>query len=231
KLMFCGLVAMTVTEEPCADARHLMVDEIVALARRGPAGQRELSPSVLAAMRKVPRHEFVPSIQRYAAYRNRPLSIGEGQTISQPYIVALMTDLLRIGPDDRVLEIGTGSGYQTAVLAEIAREVYTVEIIENLGERAKATLDRLGYRNVHAHIDDGARGWPEAAPFDAVIVTAAPAQIPTALIEQLKPQGRMVIPVGTNDQALMVVTKNADGTTLSEEIVPVRFVPLTRDPD
>lgn len=222
---------MTITEEPYADARHLMVDEIVALARRGPAGHRELSPSVLAAMRKVPRHEFVPSIQRYAAYRNRPLSIGDEQTISQPYIVALMTDLLKIGPGDRVLEIGTGSGYQTAVLAEIAREVYTVEIIESLGERAQATLDRLGYRNVHARIDDGSRGWPEAAPFDAVIVTAAPAHIPAALIEQLKPQGRMVIPVGTNEQALMVVTKNADGTTLSEEIVPVRFVPLTRDPD
>jgi len=222
---------MTITEEPYADARHLMVDEIVALARRGPAGHRELSPSVLAAMRKVPRHEFVPSIQRYAAYRNRPLSIGDEQTISQPYIVALMTDLLKIGPGDRVLEIGTGSGYQTAVLAEIAREVYTVEIIESLGERAQATLDRLGYRNVHARIDDGSRGWPEAAPFDAVIVTAAPAHIPAALIEQLRPQGRMVIPVGTNEQALMVVTKNADGTTLSEEIVPVRFVPLTRDPD
>ena len=222
---------MTITEEPYADARHLMVDEIVALARRGPAGHRELSPSVLAAMRKVPRHEFVPSIQRYAAYRNRPLSIGDEQTISQPYIVALMTDLLKMGPDDRVLEIGTGSGYQTAVLAEIAREVYTVEIIESLGERAQATLDRLGYRNVHARIDDGSRGWPEAAPFDAVIVTAAPAHIPAALIEQLRPQGRMVIPVGTNEQALMVVTKNADGTTLSEEIVPVRFVPLTRDPD
>ncbi|HET6321187.1 MAG TPA: methyltransferase domain-containing protein [Hyphomicrobium sp.] len=142
-----------------------------------------------------------------------------------------MTDLLRIGPDDRVLEIGTGSGYQTAVLAELAREVFTVEIIESLGERAKRTLDRLGYRNVHARIDDGSRGWPEAAPFDAVIVTAAPAQVPAALIEQLEPQGRMVIPVGTDEQALMAVTKNAGGTTLSEEIVPVRFVPLTRDPD
>ena len=222
---------MTVAGEPYADARHLMVDEIVALSRGGPAGHRELAAPVLTAMRKVPRHEFVPSIQRYAAYRNRPLSIGDGQTISQPYIVALMTDLLRIGPDDRVLEIGTGSGYQTAVLAEIAREVYTIEIIESLGERAAGILNRLGYRNVHARIDDGARGWPEAAPFDAVIVTAAPAHVPVALIEQLKPQGRMVIPVGTNEQALMVVTKNADGTTLSEEIVPVRFVPLTRDPE
>jgi len=221
---------MTVTEEPYADARHWMVDEVVALARSGPAGHRELAPSVLMAMRKVPRHEFIPPIQRYAAYRNQPLSIGAGQTISQPYIVALMTDLLEIGPDDRVLEIGTGSGYQTAMLAEIAREVYTVEIIESLGEQAKATLDRLGYHNVHARIDDGSRGWPDAAPFDAVIVTAAPAHIPAALIEQLKPQGRMAIPVGTHDQALMVVTKNTDGTTLSEEIVPVRFVPLTRGP-
>ena len=222
---------MTLAGEPYADQRHLMVDEVVALASGGPAGHRELAAPVLAAMRKVPRHEFVPSIQRYAAYRNRPLSIGDGQTISQPYIVALMTDLLRIGPDDRVLEIGTGSGYQTAVLAELAREVFTVEIIESLGERAKTTLDRLGYRNVHARIDDGSRGWPEAAPFDAVIVTAAPAHVPAALVEQLKPQGRMVIPVGTNEQALLAVTKNADGTMLSEEIVPVRFVPLTRDPD
>jgi len=222
---------MTLAGEPYADQRHLMVDEVVALASGGPAGHRELAAPVLAAMRKVPRHEFVPSIQRYAAYRNRPLSIGDGQTISQPYIVALMTDLLRIGPDDRVLEIGTGSGYQTAVLAALAREVFTVEIIESLGERAKTTLDRLGYRNVHARIDDGSRGWPEAAPFDAVIVTAAPAHVPAALVEQLKPQGRMVIPVGIDEQALMAVTKNADGTTLSEEIVPVRFVPLTRDPD
>ena len=222
---------MTLAGEPYADQRHLMVDEVVALASGGPAGHRELAAPVLAAMRKVPRHEFVPSIQRYAAYRNRPLSIGDGQTISQPYIVALMTDLLRIGPDDRVLEIGTGSGYQTAVLAALAREVFTVEIIESLGERAKTTLDRLGYRNVHARIDDGSRGWPEAAPFDAVIVTAAPAHVPAALVEQLKPQGRMVIPVGTNEQALLAVTKNADGTMLSEEIVPVRFVPLTRDPD
>ena len=222
---------MTLAGEPYADQRHLMVDEVVALASGGPAGHRELAAPVLAAMRKVLRHEFVPSIQRYAAYRNRPLSIGDGQTISQPYIVALMTDLLRIGPDDRLLEIGTGSGYQTAVLAELAREVFTVEIIESLGERAKRTLDRLGYRNVHARIDDGYRGWPEAAPFDAVIVTAAPAHVPAALVEQLKPQGRMVIPVGTDEQALLAVTKNADGTTLSEEIVPVRFVPLTRDPD
>jgi len=228
-LMFSGFAAMSVAEEPYADARHLMVDEIIALARSAPVSRRELATPVLEAMRKVPRHEFVPSIQRHAAYRNRPLSIGDAQTISQPYIVALMTDLLEIGASDRVLEIGTGSGYQAAVLAEIAREVYTVEIIESLGRTAAATLDRLGYRNVHTRIGDGYRGWPEAAPFDAVIVTAAPDHIPAALIEQLKPQGRMVIPVGKGDQALMVVTKNADGTTFNEEIVPVRFVPLTRD--
>lgn len=211
--------------------RDAMVDEIAALARAVADTRRaELDPRVLAAMRKVPRHEFVPAEQRAAAYRNTPLPIGEGQTISQPYIVALMTDLLRIGPGARVLEIGTGCGYQAAVLAELGAETYSVEIVAPLARTAAETLERLGYR-VRTRIGDGYAGWAEAAPFDAIVVTAAPDHVPPALIEQLKPGGRMVIPVGRLYQSLKVVTRNADGTTLDEDIVPVRFVPLTRDTD
>ncbi len=206
-----------------------MVDEIAALARAVPDTQHtELDARVLDAMRRVPRHEFVPPELRAAAYRNRPLPIGEGQTISQPYIVALMTDLLRLQPGDRVLEIGTGCGYQAAVLAEIAGEVFSIEIVEPLARTAAQTLQRLGYR-VTTRIGDGYQGWPEAAPFDAIIVTAAPEHIPHALIEQLKPGARMVIPVGALYQSLMLVTKNTDGTTFSEDIAPVRFVRLTRE--
>ncbi len=221
---------MTIAHETRADERSRMVEEIAQVAQMAAeTGRPVLDARVLAAMRKVPRHAFVPAQQQRAAYRNRPLPIGEGQTISQPYIVALMTDLARLEPGDKVLEIGTGCGYQAAVLAEIVGMVHTVEIIDSLGRRAAETLRRLGYQNVHTRIGDGYRGWPEAAPFNAIIVTAAPDHIPPALIEQLKPGGRMVIPVGTLFQELMVVTKNADGSTLNEEIVPVRFVPLTRD--
>jgi protein-L-isoaspartate(D-aspartate) O-methyltransferase len=209
-----------------------MVDEIVALARAAKeTGRPVLDERVLEALRKVPRHAFVPFSRRRAAYRNRPLPIGAGPTISQPYIVALMTDLLELEPDAKVLEIGTGCGYQSAILAELVREVYTIEIIHNLGREAAATLARLGYANVHTRTGDGYRGWPEAAPFDAIIVTAAPDHIPPALIGQMKPGGRLVIPVGTLSQELMVVRKNGDGSTLNEQIVPVRFVPLTRDTD
>lgn len=213
-----------------ANERHKMVQEVVSLAGvAAEAGHPVLDSRVLDAMRKVPRHEFVPWRQRHAAYRNRPLPIGAAQTISQPYIVALMTDLLQLQPGAKVLEIGTGCGYQSAVLAELAGEVFTVEIIDSLGREAAATLARLGYANVHTRIGDGYRGWPEAAPFDAIIVTAAPDHIPPALIEQLKPGGRMVIPVGTLSQELMVVRKGPDGSTLNEQIVPVRFVPMTRE--
>lgn len=222
---------MTTAHEFRAEERNKMVDEIAALARVVPdARHAELDPRVLEAMRRVPRHEFVPAEQRHAAYRNRPLPIGQGQTISQPYIVALMTDLLQLAPAAKVLEIGTGCGYQAAVLAEIAAEVYSIEIVEPLARTAADTLARLGYR-VHTRIGDGYKGWPEAAPFDAIIVTAAPDHIPSALVAQLRPGGRMVIPVGTLNQELMVVTKNADGTTINEDIVPVRFVPLTRSPE
>jgi len=222
---------MAFAQDDRAAERHQMVKEINQVSAQVAAeiGQSTLDPQVLTAMETVLRHEFVPKFQRYAAYKNRPLPIGGGQTISQPFIVALMTDLLNLQPEHKVLEIGTGSGYQAAVLAKLAKDVYTIEIVESLGKTAARTLSRLGYTNVYTKIGDGYAGWPEHAPYDAIIVTAAPDHIPAALIEQLKPDGRMVIPVGTLWQELLVVTKNADGTTTSEEVVPVRFVPLTRD--
>jgi len=208
-----------------------MVDEVAALAGlvERETGRAGLDARVLAAMAKVPRHEFVPAAQRRSAYRNRPLSIGSGQTISQPFVVALMTDLLGLKPEDKVLEIGTGCGYQAAVLAELARDIYTIEIIESLGKGAAKTLERLGYANVRTRVGDGYMGWPEHAPFDAIIVTAAPDHVPPALVEQLKPGGRLVIPVGKLFQELMVITKNADGSTTRKDVVPVQFVPLTRE--
>ncbi len=229
-LLFVGPAGMSIADEFRVHERHEMVAEIVRLARvAGETGRPVLGERVLDAMRKVPRHEFVPGVQKRAAYRNRPLPIGDGQTISQPYIVALMTDLMELEPGDKVLEIGTGCGYQTAVLGELAGKVHSIEIVESLGRKAAETLARLGYANVETRIGDGYRGWPQAAPFDAIIVTAAPDHIPPALIQQLKPGGRLVIPVGALSQQLMVVRKNADGTTLGEQIVPVRFVPLTRE--
>ena len=182
---------------------------------------------VLSAMLRVERHKFVPSAFKELAYSDRPLPIGEGQTISQPYIVALMTQLLELRGDERVLEIGTGSGYQAAVLAEIAKEVYTIEIIPLLAEGAKKRLGELGYRNVFVRTGDGYAGWPEKAPFDGIIVTAAPDNIPKPLLEQLKVGGRMVIPVGDfPDQVLYLVRKTEEGIK-KEEIIPVRFVPMT----
>jgi len=185
----------------------------------------------MAAMRKVPRHRFVPIAQAGSAYANRPLAIGDGQTISQPYIVALMTELLDPRPGHVVLEVGTGSGYQAAVLAEIVATVYTIEIVAALGRSAAATLSTLGYRNVTTRIGDGYNGWKEHAPFDGILVTAAPAEIPQPLIDQLKPGGRLVIPVGGrfDVQDLMVIEKKTDGTTTTRRTIPVRFVPLTRD--
>jgi protein-L-isoaspartate(D-aspartate) O-methyltransferase len=226
-----GWAAMASAKDDRAAERREMVDEVAALAGLvgRETGRSGLSPRVLDALGKVPRHEFVPPAQRSSAYRNRPLSIGNGQTISQPFIVALMTDLLALKPDDKVLEIGTGCGYQAAVLAELAEDVYTIEIIESLGEGAAKTLERLGYANVRAKIGDGYKGWPEHAPYDAIIVTAAPDHIPEPLVAQLKPGGRLVIPVGKLFQELMVITKNADGTTTRKDVVPVQFVPLTRD--
>jgi protein-L-isoaspartate(D-aspartate) O-methyltransferase len=194
-------------------------------------GKSHLDESVLAAIRTVPRHEFVPETVREYAYLNRPLPIGAGQTISQPYIVALMTDLAAVGPDSIVLEVGTGSGYQAAVLAEIVARVYTIEIVEALGLRAAQTLTRLGYRNVTVRIGDGYLGWPEVAPFDAILVTAAPETVPSPLIEQLKVGGKLVIPVGPEDrvQSLQVLEKRPDGAVSRTHVLPVQFVPLTRD--
>jgi len=216
-----------------AAARARMVAEIAALALETGAetGRPRFGEAVMAAMGKVPRHRFVPVLQDIFAYDNRPLPIGEGQTISQPYIVALMTDLLDPKPTDTVLEVGTGSGYQAAVLAELVAKVYTIEIVEALGLRARQVLGELGYRNVEVRVGDGYGGWPAAAPFDAIIVTAAPAAVPQPLIDQLKPGGRMVIPVGASSDAqhLLLVEKQSDGRTTTRRALPVRFVPLTRD--
>ena len=211
--------------------RRHMVEEIVALAResRAATGRATLSERVLAAMAKVPRHDLVPAGQKAVAYANRPLPIGLGQTISQPFIVALMTDLMEVKPGDRVLEIGTGSGYQAAVLAELAGTVYTIEIVEPLAREAAGRLKQLGYRNVVAKSGDGYQGWPEHAPFDAIMVTAAPREVPQPLIEQLKPGGRLVVPVGrqATGQELLLIEKKPDGTVARRNILAVRFVPLT----
>lgn len=203
--------------------RHRMVDEQI--KARGVT-----DPLVLEAMKNVPRHRFVPRQYEANAYEDRPLSIGEGQTISQPYIVGYMTAAINPGPEDVVLEIGTGSGYQAAVLAEIVKEVYTLEIIQKLGETSAKLLKDLGYTNVHAKVSDGYHGWKEFAPFDAIVVTAAATEIPQPLIDQLAENGRMIIPVGaTNEvQYLFLVTKKG-GKIKKQNLFAVRFVPFTRD--
>ena len=190
-------------------------------------GRNITNPVVLRAMESVPRHEFVPLPHRNDAYDDRPLPIGHGQTISQPYIVALMTEQLDPQPSDRILEIGTGCGYQAAVLAEVVHEVYTIEIVEPLAREATATLTRLGYQNVHVRSGDGFAGWPEKAPFDGIIVTCAPQDIPSPLIGQLKDGGRMIIPVGASqDQLLYLLEKQGERLT-RRAVLPVRFVPMT----
>ena len=183
---------------------------------------------VLETLRKVPRHEFVPTVEKLLAYSDGPLPIGYDQTISQPYIVALMTELLQVQPTDRVFEVGTGSGYQAAVLAQMAQKVYTIEIVEPLYEQAKARLEKLGYRNVHVRLGDGTKGWPEEAPFDKMMVTAAGLKIPDTLIEQLKEGGRIVIPVGETEQVLVVGEKR-NHVLKTYESIPVRFVPLVEE--
>jgi protein-L-isoaspartate(D-aspartate) O-methyltransferase len=215
-----------------ADARRRMVQQIEARMRETAAatGRDALSPAVRRALLRVERHRFGPAELAAQAYGDHPLPIGHGQTISQPFVVALMTELLALGPSDTVLEIGTGSGYQAAVLAECVARVHTIEIVAPLGERARTLLAQLGYRHVDVRVGDGYQGWPQAAPFDAIMVTAAPDHVPQPLIEQLKPGGRMVIPVGSQiaGQDLLLITKSADGRTVSRRTLPVRFVPLTR---
>ena len=236
KLALAAAVTMageSIAQDRYAAERGRMVAEISSMARETgfETGRPAFSDRVMAAMRKVPRHRFVPIAQAASAYDNRPLPIGDGQTISQPYIVALMTELLDPGPGHTVLEVGTGSGYQAAVLAEIVATVYTIEIVDALGRKAAATLSALGYRNVTTRIGDGYNGWKEHAPFDGILVTAAPAQVPQPLVDQLKTGGRLVIPVGGrfDVQELVVIEKKADGSTTTRRTIPVRFVPLTRE--
>jgi protein-L-isoaspartate(D-aspartate) O-methyltransferase len=220
-----ALVFLLVAWRPQADgpeeARRRMVEQQI--VARGVS-----DPRVLDAMRAVARHRFVDASLAAQAYSDQPLPIGNGQTISQPYIVAYMTELLKLPPGARVLEVGTGCGYQTAVLAEIAREVWSIEIVQALANRATQTLAELGYRNAHVRHGDGYGGWPEHAPFDGILVAAAPDHVPPALVAQLKVGGRLVIPVGRLDQEMRVITRTVDGSR-EERLIPVRFVPLTRD--
>jgi protein-L-isoaspartate(D-aspartate) O-methyltransferase len=213
-----------------ASQRARMVAEVDAMYAEtsSETGLRAMSPAVRNAMGKVERHRLVPPGEASRAYRNHPLPIGSGQTISQPYIVALSTDLLNVDKGSVVLEVGTGSGYQAAVLAEIVSRVYSIELIPSLGQTAQKRLEELGYGNIEVRIGDGYKGWPEKAPFDGIVVTAAAPQVPQALVDQLKPGGRMVIPVGADSymQYLKVLTKRADGGVDEKRVLPVRFVPL-----
>ncbi len=229
----CSTIAFAASpSDPFAAARAGMIRAIESDVRwtSQEIGRKELDPRVMRVLSEVPRHLFVPRQRQDVAYENRPLPIGYGQTISQPYIVAVMTDLLRLGAGDIVLEIGTGSGYQAAVLSRLAKRVYTIEIIEPLARQAAERLRVLGYGNVIVRYADGYYGWKEAAPFDAIIVTAATSQLPPPLLQQLKPGGRMMIPVGGpfSTQYLMLVEKNGTGRISTRQVLPVAFVPLTR---
>jgi len=197
------------------------------------AARGVMDPRVLDAMRAVPRHEFVPLTLRDDAYVDSPLPIGHGQTISQPYIVALMTELARPSPADRVLEVGTGSGYQAAVISRLVSRVFTVELVDPLAQSASAVLRRLGYANVTVRSGDGYLGWPEEAPFDIILVTAAPEEVPAALVAQLKPGGRLIVPVGRvwDVQDLQLIEKDAGGKVKARSVIPVRFVPMVKKRD
>ena len=223
--------AVAAAQADRADERERMVLEVANLvATSGAREGRQLGRPVLEALRRVPRHLFVPEAQRRDAYRDRPLPIGHDATISAPTIVGLMTELLDVEPGHRVLEVGTGSGYQAAILSVLAREVYSIEIVEPLARSAAARLRELGYANVAVRAGDGYAGWPERAPFDRIIVTAAAPHVPQPLVDQLRPGGRMVIPVGrsSEDHLLMLVEKDARGRVSRRAILPVRFVPLVR---
>ncbi len=230
-VLSCGFSAPPLLADSYTRERQRMVEEIEADVRatRLALDKQALDPRVMKAMGRVLRHKFVPTALERSAYLNRPLSIGHGQTISQPYVVAIMTDLLETTPDSKVLEIGTGSGYQAAVLAELVDQVYSIEIIKPLGELATDRLSRLRYDNVTTKIGDGYYGWEAHAPFDAIVVTAAASHIPPPLIKQLKVGGRMMIPVGSRflTQQLLLVTKQEGDKITTRQILPVRFVPLT----
>ena len=226
-LILAALAATACGQRPTpafdfAAQRQQMVQQ--QLTTRGITEQR-----VLDAMAKVPREEFVPLESRAESYEDGPLPIGYGQTISQPYIVAFMTEQLRPKPSDRVLEVGTGSGYQAAILAELVSDVYSIEIVEPLAKSAEATLQRLGYKNVHVKIGDGYKGWPEQGPFDAIIVTCAPDKVPQPLVDQLKDGGRMVIPVGDKFAQQLYLLEKKDGQLKQSATLPVRFVPMTSE--
>lgn len=227
-LLFSGHV---VAQQDWQQQRQAMVEEIEAMvgSTSDYLQQDRLDKSVLEAMRKVPRHEFIPANRRPYAYLNQPVGIGHGQTISQPYIVAIMTDLIKPKPGAKVLEVGTGSGYQAAVLAELGVDMYSIEIIEPLAQQAALNLQQTGYGSVHTRTGDGYYGWESAAPFDGIVVTAVASHVPPPLIKQLKPGGRMIIPVGSAflTQYLVLVSKSADGQITSRQILPVSFVPLT----
>jgi protein-L-isoaspartate(D-aspartate) O-methyltransferase len=235
-LIVIGLILLLFSTHVIAEAaflsqRHQMVEMIKddVIRTRNFLDQGTLDGRVLDALRKVPRHEFVPLDERASAYENRPLPIGYGQTISQPFIVAIMTDLLKPKKTDRVLEIGTGSGYQAAILAELVESVYTIEIVEALGKKAEDNLKRTNYNTVQTRIGDGYYGWETAAPFDGIMVTAVASHIPPPLIKQLKPGGRMVLPVGGQFmmQYLTLVHKDLDNKITTQQLLPVSFVPLT----
>jgi len=230
-VLWCYPVS-TFSQDDYQERRDVLVKEIEAMVMetREYVGKDRLERKVIDAIRAVPRHEFVPDLYKSYAYENRPLPIGDRQTISQPYIVALMTELAEVDSNSIVLEVGTGSGYQAAILAELVDHVYSIEIIDNLAQRAQRTLFNLGYENITVRSGDGYNGWQEHAPYDAIIVTAAPEEVPQPLIEQLKPGGKIVIPVGpqSRTQYLRVLTKSRSGDIEVKEILPVGFVPLTR---
>lgn len=227
-LLLVSIVAVA-DDADFVNARAAMVNEVQQFARFTDDIDDAFSESVVAAMNTVARHKLVPASERRYAYENRPLPIGYGQTISQPYIVALMTELVKPGADDVVLEVGTGSGYQAAILAELVDHVYSIEIIEALATRSRQDLQKLGYDNITTKLGDGYYGWEEHAPFDAIVVTAAPSHVPPPLIEQLKPGGRLVIPVGGRfmTQLLLLIEKTDDDEIITRQIGAVRFVPLT----
>jgi protein-L-isoaspartate(D-aspartate) O-methyltransferase len=210
-----------VSEDNFARQRRRLVEQLKAEGIK--------SQGVLDALLKVPRHKFVPSSSRHFSYENRPLPIGQSQTISQPFIVGYMTEAAEIAPGEKVLEIGTGSGYQAAVLAELAKQVYTIEIIPELAEGARTVLRELGYKNVEVRTGNGYAGWPEHAPFDAIVVTAAPDEVPKALVEQLAVRGKMVVPVGSGFQQMVIINRTESGV-VERRTIPVAFVPMTGKP-